>query len=205
MVIFGLTLLLGSFGSNAFELSLLDQDGNKIKDAYIAIPEGQIETNHPSPKIMDQIDQQFVPHVLAVAQGDSVVFPNSDNIRHHVYSFSKAKRFEIELYEGVPDQPILFDQAGLVVLGCNIHDSMLGYILVSPWPEFSVSDKTGKVSLSKPVQKVAVWHPWLKDIKEPIFVDVSLSENKQSGTIQLNLTKPKAPKKFKNFRKRYDD
>lgn len=200
-----LTLMLCQANVFAFELRVYDQKGMPVKDAFVAIPEGAVVKPASKSKVMDQIDRQFVPHVLAVAQGESVVFPNSDNIRHHVYSFSEAKKFEIQLYEGVPEKPILFDQAGLVALGCNIHDSMLGYILVSPWPEFAVTDAAGKVEFEKSHTRVAVWHPWLKGLKEPKMVNVTLSNDNKIGAINLDLTEPQAVKQFKGFRKRYDD
>jgi plastocyanin len=93
---------------------------------------------------------QFSPMVIAVEQGQSVNFPNSDNIRHHVYSFSKAKRFETKLYANKPEAPVVFNQPGLVVLGCNIHDSMVGYIFVSPWQDFGVSNIHGVANINAP-------------------------------------------------------
>lgn len=187
----------------AFELNVVDQHGNPVKDAFIAIPQGEILEPGAEHQIMDQVDRQFVPHVLAISKGQSVIFPNSDNIRHHVYSFSEPKKFEIELYEGVPKQPILFDKPGLVALGCNIHDSMLGYILVSPWPEYVLTNETGVVTLSKSVDEVAVWHPWLKGQKAPVLTKVEKGE--KDAQISLNLTQPQPVKQFKGFRKRYDD
>jgi hypothetical protein len=100
--------------------------------------------------------------VLAVRSGTRVAFPNSDNIRHHVYSFSPAKHFELRLYQGTPSEPVLFDKPGAVVLGCNIHDWMVGYVYVTDDPWFAVSDAQGRVQLdSVPVGSYAVslWHP----------------------------------------------
>ena len=84
---------------------------------------------------MDQKNRTFVPHVLAVQTGTAVRFPNSDDIRHQVYSFSSAKTFQLPLYKGTPASPVWFDKAGVVSLGCNIHDHMIAYIYVvdSPW------------------------------------------------------------------------
>ncbi len=77
---------------------------------------------------MDQQGHQFVPHLLVVQAGTEVTFPNSDNVSHHVYSFSPTKPFELPLYKGDVYPPVTFEKAGIVVVGCNIHDSMLGYI-----------------------------------------------------------------------------
>ncbi len=96
---------------------------------------------------MDQQHKMFVPGVLAVRVNTMVSFPNGDNIRHQVYSFSPAKRFELRLYHGMTAQPVLFDQVGQVVLGCNIHDSMVGYIYVVDTEYFSVSNETGSAHI----------------------------------------------------------
>src|SRR5256885_12704347 len=77
--------------------------------------------------VVDQRDKQFVPYVTAVQVGTAVIFPNSDNIRHHVYSFSPAKKFELPLYSGVPAGPVGFDKVGVMPLGCNIHHWMIPY------------------------------------------------------------------------------
>ena len=89
---------------------------------------------------MDQAHNAFVPHMLIVQAGTSVLFPNSDIVSHHVYSFSPTKTFELPLYKGNAHPPLLFEKPGLVVLGCNIHDSMLGYILVVDTPHFALTD-----------------------------------------------------------------
>lgn len=96
---------------------------------------------------IDQRDREFVPAVSAVQVGAAVQFPNSDNIRHHVYSFSEPKVFEIRLYSGRPASPIVFDRPGLVVLGCNIHDHMIAWLYVAPSPYFAVSDTAGEALL----------------------------------------------------------
>ena len=85
--------------------------------------------------IMDQVDKQFVPLLLAIRVGDQLSFPNSDNIRHHVYSFSPARTFQLPLYRGIPSAPVSFAVTGRVVLGCNIHDRMAAhvYAVVTAW------------------------------------------------------------------------
>lgn len=114
---------------------------------------------------MDQINQEFVPGVLLVLIGSSVDFPNKDNIRHQVYSFSPARQFELPLYAGTPVKPIVFDKPGVVVLGCNIHDWMIAYIYVSESPYFAKTGPDGRAQLRElpPRQyTVRVWHPRLQ-------------------------------------------
>jgi hypothetical protein len=81
--------------------------------------------------------------VSVVQAGTMVNFPNRDDVRHHVYSFSPAKRFEIKLYAGTPVDPVPFDKTGEVVLGCNIHDHMIAYVYVVESPWFGKTDKDG--------------------------------------------------------------
>ena len=98
--------------------------------------------------------------MLAVHTGTAVSFPNSDNIRHHVYSFSPAKRFELRLYQA-RRRPVVFDKPGVVVLGCNIHDWMLGYVYITDDPFFAVSDDAGRLALDLPPGRytASLWHP----------------------------------------------
>ena len=120
--------------------AVTDQEGHPLADAVVvAVPlQGTPPAAQPSAReIVDQIGQEFVPHVKPILVGSAVFFPNKDNVRHQVYSFSPAKRFELPLYAGTPAKPIVFDKPGVVVLGCNIHDWMIGYIYVSESPYFA--------------------------------------------------------------------
>ena len=129
--------------------------------------------------VMDQKDRRFVPHILVVRTGTEIQFPNSDTVSHHVYSFSPAKAFELALYrQGAVHPPLLFDTAGEVTLGCNIHDDMVGYILVVDTPYFAMTDGKGEVALDglpSGRYRVHVWTPRLKrsDLPAPVEVDVA--------------------------------
>ncbi len=148
-------------------LTLRDQDNNPVDDAviYVLTIDGQHQASMPQTVEVDQVDEMFVPHVRATTVGSLVNFPNSDHVRHHIYSFSEAKTFEVPLYEGIPAEPTLFDKAGLVTLGCNIHDHMLGYILVLDTPWF-VEVRGGSAHIDNlPAGELAIeiWHPLLAD------------------------------------------
>lgn len=110
--------------------------------------------------IVDQVNKEFVPHVLPIRRGTTVSFPNKDNIRHHVYSFSPAKVFELPLYTGIPASPVLFDKAGAVALGCNIHDWMVAYVYVADSPYFGKTGADGKVVLNDVPAGKYVIHTW---------------------------------------------
>jgi hypothetical protein len=107
---------------------------------------------------MNQIYSSFVPRVLVIQKNQRVSFPNRDDIRHHVYSFSIPKAFEIKLYKGKEIPPVVFDTSGIVVLGCNIHDSMIGYIIIADNAFAAKTDKDGKVRLpAKKGDKISLW------------------------------------------------
>jgi hypothetical protein len=113
-----------------------------------------------------------------------VTFPNHDQIRHHVYSFSPSKRFEIPLYKGTPHAPILFDKPGPVALGCNIHDWMTAYVFVSESPYFGLTDGEGSTlvpDLPLGNYTVQVWHPQIKSSSEPTSQSVSVADGTDSS------------------------
>jgi len=227
-------LLVVAFNSLAtdFVVEVVDQNGDPISDAVVVnlasiisnnkgtVNKGAVEglvddvvnsstegAENSESAVMDQVNKSFVPHVLAVEKGRSVSFPNSDNIRHHVYSFSQAKRFVIKLYANRPKAPVVFDTAGVVVLGCNIHDSMIGYIFVSKWSDYVVSDKQGSAVLGQQEEmpeKILVWHPWTKNPEQPLEIAIKPSdEGYEQGKYQvvLNITKPKKKTGFKKYRR----
>lgn len=140
-----------------------EDNGKPLADAVVvAVP---VESAPPAATAgtaeVDQLDKIFTPYVIPIMAGTQVFFPNRDNIRHQVYSFSPAKRFELPLYKGALASPILFDTPGVVVLGCNIHDWMVGYIYVaeSPWFAKTGSDGTGRITLPAGRYRIRVWHP----------------------------------------------
>lgn len=157
-----------SLSAASLTARVIDQQGKPLANAVVTLQGAAGKAPLVLKANMDQRDQDFVPKVLAVHSNTQVAFPNSDNIRHQVYSFSPAKRFELRLYGGTPSAPLLFDKAGLVVLGCNIHDWMLGYIYVTDDPWFAVSDANGVVKfdqMSAGQYSATLWHPKAPDMQ----------------------------------------
>ena len=159
--------------SPAIDAVVKDDKGKPVEDAvvYLVSPPGAAPAaaRARTRAVMDQWKQEFIPYVLAVEAATTVNFPNRDNIKHHVYSFSSPKKFELPLYSGTPAAPLVFDTPGVVVLGCNIHDWMVGYIYVLPTPYFAKTGADGKARLeSVPAgaREVRVWHPRLRDATE---------------------------------------
>lgn len=141
--------------------TVLDQKGKPVEGAVVMLLEAKGRFKAPKKAaVMDQVGRKFMPHVLPVLVGTKVEFPNQDEIHHHVYSFSKPKRFDLPLYKGKPADPIVMDSTGVVKLGCNIHDWMHAHILVLPHPYFAVTGADGKASIADvPAGKhrVGVW------------------------------------------------
>lgn len=145
-------LLASAAGARASTVvvDVLDTAGKPVADAVVFLDSADARRQvRPQPGAeMAQEARQFAPRVLVIPVGTEVRFPNRDTVRHHVYSFSPAKKFELKLYTGTPANPVVFDRPGVVVLGCNIHDDMVGWILVVETPHFARSAAgTGKVQL----------------------------------------------------------
>jgi plastocyanin len=167
-------------GAATLTVDVKSARGAPVADAVVyAAREGADYAPAKRTAVMDQKNRTFVPHVLPIQTGTAVQFPNSDDIRHQVYSFSTAKTFQLPLYAGTPSKAIVFDKAGVASLGCNIHDRMSAYIVVVDTPHFVATGKSGKVKLSDlPAGKyiVQVWHPTLK--VEPASVTITANEQR---------------------------
>jgi plastocyanin len=167
--------------------TVTDDQGRPVADAVVvAVPtEGALRLPARLREgMVDQVDQEFTPRVTAILVGTPVRFPNHDNIRHQVYSFSPAKVFELPLYVGAPSEPVVFDKPGVIVLGCNIHDWMIGYIYVSESPYFAKTGQDGKALLAElPLRAytVRVWHPQLDAAEETTRKTVDASRPGQSA------------------------
>lgn len=132
----------------AIEVHVRDQNGAPVTDAvvYAAPIDGRLPHTRPASASIMQKNKMFMPVVTVVQKQASVNFPNRDDIAHDVYSISDPKRFELKLYRGAA-RPIVFDKPGLVTIGCNIHDTMIAYVLVVDTPYFAKTDPHGNATL----------------------------------------------------------
>src|ERR1700677_4813732 len=179
----GMAMLIGArtAAAAALHASVKDQHGKPVADTVVSAtpldPKNALRAKPPV-VVIDQVDKQFVAYVTPVYVGSSVKFPNNDNIRHQVYSFSPAKRFDLPLYAGTDAPPVVFDTPGVVVLGCNIHDWMIGYIYVSETPFFAKTGSAGTASLEDMPSGdylVKIWHPRMDRTEEVTARRVTLS------------------------------
>lgn len=176
--------------AEAGELSALvkDQADHPVEDAVVLATLEGGSAAAPAARgreTVDQINKEFVPYVKPIVVGSSVSFPNKDNIRHHVYSFSPAKTFELPLYIGTPATPVVFDRPGVVTIGCNIHDWMIGYIYVATTPYSGKTGGDGKVRLENlPPGRyvVRVWHPRLLGTEESTSRSITVE---RSGAVAV--------------------
>lgn len=172
-----------------------DPLGAPIADAVISVTvvSGTRPAGRSSRAIVDQQDKEFVPHVRAILAGAEVTFPNKDDLRHHVYSFSPAKKFELPLYKGTQAPPMKFEKAGIVVLGCNIHDWMLGYVYVLDTPYFATTATDGRARITDVppgTYEIQLWHPRLPDGSPPPKQRLTISAGKDERVEFVTPLKP---------------
>ena len=168
---FALILIFVVLKNHASTITVYDQDQQPLLNAVVWLkPLDKTQAIEPSetPFIMMQKDRQFIPHILVVPQNAKVEFPNADSIMHHVYSFSKTKAFELKLYREQPQNSIVFEQTGVVELGCNIHDWMLSFIVVIDSPIYAVTNESGQVSFNIEQGKytLSIWHEGFTDFSQ---------------------------------------
>jgi plastocyanin len=171
-------------------------NGHSLAGAVVTVhPDGA--PAHPAPPtaaIMDQVDRAFAPDLLVIPVNSTVEFPNSDSVSHQIYSFSPAKRFQLPLYRGKPYAPVRFEQPGVITMGCNIHDEMLAYVLVTDAPFFGRTDATGSWSAEVPRggYRVSIWHPRIRDEAKDLERKVTVEEP-NGGNLTLRLLKTLKP------------
>lgn len=145
----------------------------------------------PATHVIDQKDETFLPYVQLFRPGDKVVFRNSDDTRHHVYSFSPIRKFEFVLRPGQSSLPLQLDQAGIAAVGCNIHDHMISYLFVSAAPLIALSDRSGDASFARlaPGRYTAqVWHPQLYPGQPQPSQPVTIADGAGTQTLSFTLS-----------------
>lgn len=175
------------------DVTIIPTDGKTLNEAVVFFtPQIPLKAPPANAAIMDQVNKQFLPHILAVQKGTRVAFPNSDSIKHHVYSFSTAKPFELKLYRDEQPEPMLFDKVGVVEMGCNIHDWMLGYIYVVDTPYFAQTRLSNSLTLEVPdgSYTLSVWHPLMQEPVMPVSQSVTISGD---TAFTMTLTKALLP------------
>ncbi|MEP5763776.1 MAG: hypothetical protein ABJ308_04250 [Halieaceae bacterium] len=175
--------------SGELRATVVNDKGEAVAEAvvYARSTQGTTAAVGMQRATIDQVDKEFVPALTVVYQGAEVSFPNNDNIRHHVYSFSRGNAFEIPLYADQAAAPVTFANPGVVALGCNVHDWMSAYVFVADTPYFDVTDAAGSATLTAlPAgeYEVEVWHVSLRGKPEKLRQTVAIEE----GPVALNFS-----------------
>lgn len=189
-------ILLGCLGAPTqchagnVTLTVTDASGKPLADAVALLePVGARPAVKPLPDAeIAQQQRQFIPRVTVITTGTRVNFPNFDTVRHHVYSFSSIKPFELKLYAGVPGTPVVFDKPGVAVIGCNIHDKMAGWIVVADTPWFARTEADGRGTLAAVPPgsyRLSVWHAALPAAPRPAPVDFTVTAADQQHAVRL--------------------
>ena len=199
-VLFLLSMTLGAAAHAAVvNVSVTDSAGMPLGQAVAVLEpvSGKLPVRPMAGVEVSQAKRQFQPAFTVVTVGTPVTFPNFDTVRHHVYSFSPTKTFELKLYAGVPGTPVVFDKPGMAVIGCNIHDSMAAWILVVDSPLHARSGADGKVriaAVAPGAYRLRVWHPGQPANVEPAAVQIAVAEADSEHAARLNVTlNPLAP------------
>lgn len=160
------SLVPAAAGATTVTITVRQPDGSPLTDGVVMIEGAGVPRPVPrGPYTMEQKAIAFQPHVLVVPVGAQVAFPNRDTVRHHVYSFSKAKRFDLKLYGREDQRSVAFDTAGVVALGCNIHDTMSGFVIVSATPLYAKTDAQGRVSIADVPAGAVTFRVWSPSIR----------------------------------------
>lgn len=191
-----LLLAAGQAAAAWFE-ARVSADGQPVEGAVVSL-HGSVPAR-AGQAVMDQRNTAFEPGVLVIQAGTAVSFPNSDTVRHQVYSFSPAKPFELPLYSGTPPEPVVFEKPGVVVVGCNIHDWMIGWIVVLDTPLYARTDAAGRARIEAPAgdYRLQAWHSRLEG--GPVEVAVAVPGEVAQVALRLG---PPPPERRGNERLR---
>lgn len=194
LVALALTAALSAARAGALTVTASDAAGKPLADAVALLEPvaGKAPTKPMADIEISQAKRQFSPRVTLITVGTKASFPNFDTVRHHVYSFSSAKTFELKLYAGVPAMPVTFDKPGVAVLGCNIHDKMAAWVVVAdtPWIARSGADGQARIDAVPPGQyRLIVWHPGLpaNTMPTPVALTVGAADLAHAAKLAINL------------------
>jgi plastocyanin len=192
---FALVVVAGLVGvgaaASSVNVTVVDRAGRPLAGAVVMIEplSGHFPVRPLTGVEIAQSHRQFDPQVTVVPVGTAISFPNRDTVRHHVYSFSAAKTFELKLYAGVPATPVLFDKPGVAVLGCNIHDEMVAWVVVVDTPFYARSGADGMARIDAVPDgkyEVQTWHAGLPDATTPVKTALSV----EGTSVQLRAVLP---------------
>ena len=194
LVTLALAAALPTAHAGALTIVVSDAAGKPLVDAVALLEPSTVKVAvKPMADVeISQAKRQFAPRVTLITVGTKATFPNFDTVRHHVYSFSAAKTFELKLYAGVPNAPIAFDKPGVAVLGCNIHDKMAAWVVIADTPFIGRSGIDGQTRIDAVPPgpyKLTVWHPALpaNTMPTPVAMTIGAGDLTHAARLAINL------------------
>lgn len=181
-------------GAAPLSVRVVDSSGRPVRDAVVAYYPAGAKARPPRPGgsyVVSQKALQFHPFLSIVPVGANVSFPNFDPTKHHVYSFSAAKRFELKLFARDQSRSVRFDRPGVVALGCNIHDAMSAFIFVADSAWTARTNGHGMAQFGDAPEgagRVSVWHPYLR--APGGMVEKALGPGQRSAGFAVRLRPP---------------
>jgi len=174
---------------------VVDASGRPVRDAVVTLypTAGARAPRAGGRYVVSQQNLQFHPFLTIVPVGADVSFPNFDPTKHHVYSFSSAKRFELKLFAKDQSRTVHFDKAGVVALGCNIHDQMSAFIVITDSAWTARTNAQGIASFGDAPNapaRLTVWHPWLR--APGGTVQQAIGAGQRSANFSIRLRPPPA-------------
>ena len=196
ILVLALASAASSLAAAPLSVRVVDASGRPVRDAVVTLhPAGSAaRAAHPGGRfVIAQHNLQFQPFLTIIPVGADVSFPNLDPTKHHVYSFSPAKKFELKLFAKDQSRTVHFDKAGVVALGCNIHDQMSAFIMVTDSAWTARTDGQGMVTFADAPNapgRLTVWHPYLRALDGELQQKISASQH--SARFQIRLRPPPA-------------
>ncbi len=192
LVIAAMSLCCAAHASGV-TVNVLDANGKPLANAAVSLePLSRAWASKVHPQVeIAQFKRQFDPRVTVVSTGTPVLFANFDTVRHHVYSFSPIKKFELKLYAGTPHAPVVFDQPGVAVIGCNIHDQMAAWIVVVDTLFHGVTGIDGRArvqALPTGKYRLKVWHPGLLATSDGALSSLEVTAADGVHTVRLEVS-----------------
>lgn len=188
------TGLCSSLAAQAARITVTDAaTGEPLTEAVVEIDTEGASKATPSSEEVYQRDAAFHPYVSVVSVGSRVSFPNRDNTRHHVYSFSPTGVFDLNLFQQDTPPPVPFNTSGVAVLGCNIHDQMQAFIVVSDAASFAITDENGQVNLTDlppGEHHLRIWHPRLEETHQQWWESPQPLGDSEVRSVSLSLSVP---------------
>ena len=182
---------------------VVDPAGRPVRDAVVTLhPSGSAgRPAHVGGRfVVSQKDLQFHPFLTILPVGADVSFPNFDPTKHHVYSFSPAKKFELKLFAKDQSRTVHFDKPGVVALGCNIHDQMSAFIYVTDSAWSAGTNAQGVAAFADAPNgpaRMVVWHPYLRAPGGTL--QQAVASGQRSASVQVRLRPPPPPMSMADY------